>query len=211
LDYRFETSDRTIVISGDTSPTDTVVENCNGCDVLIHEVYTLAGYAKTPPDFRQVRLVYHTSSKQLAEIATKAKPKLLILHHQSTEADLLNEMREFYQGNVVSGHDLDFQEPEPVYSRALGKRQEPSFSGKYSLYHVTGNAMDGHGEARGCFPDASRRLGVQLKLNARIIARLPLRTTSSISTTGCRASAYGAEAAGSHGLFSTGRAMGKGA
>jgi ribonuclease BN (tRNA processing enzyme) len=111
--YRFETSDRTIVISGDTSPTDAVVENCNGCDVLIHEVYTLAGYAKTPPDFRQVRLNYHTSSKQLAEIATKAKPKLLILHHQSyyfntsTETDLLNEMHEFYQGNVVSGHDLD--------------------------------------------------------------------------------------------------------
>jgi ribonuclease BN (tRNA processing enzyme) len=111
--YRFDTPDRTIVISGDTSPTDTVVEHCNGCDVLIHEVYTLAGYVKTPPEFQQVRLIYHTSSKQLAEIATRAKPKLLILYHQSyyfnasTEADLLSEISEHYQGNVVSGHDLD--------------------------------------------------------------------------------------------------------
>jgi ribonuclease BN (tRNA processing enzyme) len=40
--YRFQTADRTIVISGDTSPSDSVVEQCNGCDVLIHEVYTEA-------------------------------------------------------------------------------------------------------------------------------------------------------------------------
>src|ERR1044071_7339855 len=35
--YRFETMDRTIVISGDCTKSETVIENCNGCDVLIHE------------------------------------------------------------------------------------------------------------------------------------------------------------------------------
>ena len=41
--YKFETKDRKIVISGDTAPTDEVVKACNGCDVLLHEVYNPHG------------------------------------------------------------------------------------------------------------------------------------------------------------------------
>src|SRR5690242_5012516 len=75
--YRFETPDRTIVISGDTSPTQSVIDNCDGCDILVHEVYTMKAQAASPPVWQQYRLKYHTSSKQLAEVATKARPKLL--------------------------------------------------------------------------------------------------------------------------------------
>src|SRR6266851_4066243 len=39
--YRFETSDRTIVISGDTTPTQAIIDHSRGCDVLIHECYSL--------------------------------------------------------------------------------------------------------------------------------------------------------------------------
>ena len=59
------------------------------------------------------RLKYHTSSKQLADLATKARPKLLVLYHQiyyfnaSTREDLIREMQEAYQGQFVSGLDLD--------------------------------------------------------------------------------------------------------
>jgi ribonuclease Z len=111
--YRFQTADRSIVITGDTSPSDTVVEQCNGCDVLIHEVYTEAGYAKASPEWQRMRRAYHTSSRQLGELATRARPGLLILYHQqyqfteSTEDDLLREMRTAYKGRFVSGHDLD--------------------------------------------------------------------------------------------------------
>ena len=38
--YRFDTADRSIVISGDTAPTEAIVEVCDGCDVLVHEVYS---------------------------------------------------------------------------------------------------------------------------------------------------------------------------
>ncbi len=111
--YRFQTPDRAIVISGDTTPSESVVEQCNGCDILIHEVYTDAGYAKASPDWQRMRREYHTSSRQLAELATRARPGLLILYHQSyqftesTEEDLMREMREAYRGRFVSGHDLD--------------------------------------------------------------------------------------------------------
>jgi ribonuclease BN (tRNA processing enzyme) len=111
--YRFQAADRSIVISGDARPSESVVENCNGCDVLIHEVYTDKGYARAAPEWQRLRRSHHTSSSQLAELATRARPGLLILYHQSyqgnesTEEDLLAEMRAAYKGRFVSGHDLD--------------------------------------------------------------------------------------------------------
>ena len=112
--YRFETSDRTIVISGDTSPSPSMIENCNGCDVLIHEVYSQVGFDKSSTDWRKYILSFHTSTKELAEIASKARPGLLILYHQmyfggeaDTEEGMLNEIRQLYHGKVVSAHDLD--------------------------------------------------------------------------------------------------------
>jgi ribonuclease BN (tRNA processing enzyme) len=109
--YRFETQDRTIVISGDCTPSESVIENCNPCDVLIHEVYCEAGLAKRPPEWQKYHKSFHTSSRSLAEIATKAKPGLLILYHQlfwgTTEEDLIKEIQQGYSGPVASGRDLD--------------------------------------------------------------------------------------------------------
>jgi len=121
--YRLETPDRTIVISGDTKKSEAIVENCHGCDVLVHEVYTQASFNLVSPEWKQYRLAYHTSSKELGEIATKAKPGLLILTHRAnpgcdqartedcreagSEEQLLKEMHDAYKGKVVAGHDLD--------------------------------------------------------------------------------------------------------
>ena len=109
--YRFEAPDRTIVISGDCSPSSSVIENCNGCDVLIHEVYSQTGFATRPPEWQKYHSRYHTSSRELGELATKARPGLLILYHQlfwgTSEEDLVKEVRAVYAGKVVSGRDLD--------------------------------------------------------------------------------------------------------
>ena len=84
-----------------------------GLRILIHEVYTEAGCAKASPDWQRMRREYHTSSRHLADLATRARPGLLILYHQSyqftesTEEDLMREMRAAYHGRFVSGHDLD--------------------------------------------------------------------------------------------------------
>jgi ribonuclease BN (tRNA processing enzyme) len=112
--YRFETPDKVIVLSGDCAPSPGVVENCNGCDVLLHEVYTQLGYNESKEDWRKYITNFHTSTKELAELATKAKPKLLVLYHQmffggekDTEDGMLKEIRASYSGKVVSAHDLD--------------------------------------------------------------------------------------------------------
>jgi len=111
LGFRFETPDRTIVISGDCALSESVIEACNGCDVLIHEVYSTAGFARRPPEWRRYHSNFHTSSKELAGIAAKAQPKLLVLYHQllwgTTPDQLLAEIKEGYSGVVVSGNDLD--------------------------------------------------------------------------------------------------------
>jgi ribonuclease Z len=109
--YRFRTRDRTIVISGDTTPCESVIAACNGCDVLVHEVYSQSGFAQREPAWQKYHAEFHTSSRDLAELAAKAKPGLLILYHQliwtSTEEELLSEIRKGYKGKVVSGRDLD--------------------------------------------------------------------------------------------------------
>ncbi|MGH9837336.1 MAG: MBL fold metallo-hydrolase [Blastocatellia bacterium] len=109
--YRFETPDRTIVISGDCAPSESLIEACNGCDVLVHEVYSTAGFARRPPEWQRYHSNFHTSSKELAAIASKAKPGLLVLYHQlfwgTTPAQLVEEVRQGYAGKVVSGNDLD--------------------------------------------------------------------------------------------------------
>jgi ribonuclease BN (tRNA processing enzyme) len=112
--YRFETPDKVIVLSGDCAPSPSVIENCAGCDVLLHEVYTQLGYDESKPDWRKYITNFHTSTKELAELATKAKPKLLVLYHQmffggekDTEEGMLKEMHDFYPGKVASAHDLD--------------------------------------------------------------------------------------------------------
>ena len=81
--YRFDTPDRSIVISGDTNPTQATIDACRGCDVLIHEVNTLAALARRDARFQAFAAKYHTSTEQLAELAGKAKPRLLVLYHHS--------------------------------------------------------------------------------------------------------------------------------
>ncbi len=109
--YRFQTPDRTIVISGDTGPDSHIEDQCRRCDVLVHEVYSGAGFAKRPPEWQAYHSRYHTSARELGAIAARAQPGLLVLYHQliwsSTEEELLNEVRSVYGGKVVSAHDLD--------------------------------------------------------------------------------------------------------
>lgn len=112
LGYRFEAGGRTIVISGDARPSESLVEACNGCDVLVHEVYSAETFQRRPPAWQAYHARAHTSAVELADIATRARPGLLVLYHQlywgATDEDLVREIREAgYGGPVVSAADLE--------------------------------------------------------------------------------------------------------
>lgn len=109
--YKFETKDRTIVVSGDCTPNEEIVKQCNGCDVLVHEVYSLKAYAKIEPKWQKYHTQSHTSTKELAEIAKRAHPKLLVLTHviawDGDYDQLVKEIKEAgYEGDVRLGEDL---------------------------------------------------------------------------------------------------------
>lgn len=109
--YRFETKDKVIVVSGDCTYSENLIRNAQNCDILIHEVYSMAGFAKRTPKWQTYHAAFHTSSAQLAEIANKIHPRLLVLTHEllmgSTPESLLLEINERYKGKVVFGNDLD--------------------------------------------------------------------------------------------------------
>lgn len=108
--YRFETPDRVILISGDARPSESLVGACNGCDVMLHEVYSAERFTQLPPEWQRYHARAHTSTEQLAELASRARPGLLVLYHQlywgANDEDLLREIRSRYPGNVVSARDL---------------------------------------------------------------------------------------------------------
>ena len=79
---RFDTADRSIVISSDTSSTQATIDAWHGCDVLIHEASRLEWLTKRP-DVQPYAAKYHTNTRQLAELASKGKPRLLIIYHAS--------------------------------------------------------------------------------------------------------------------------------
>ncbi len=108
--YVFQTRDRKIVISGDTRPSDAVVAMCNGCDVLVHEVYSAERLGTRPAAWQTYHAAYHTSSLQLGDLATRARPKLLVLYHQlywgDDDAGLVRQVRSRFAGAVSSARDL---------------------------------------------------------------------------------------------------------
>ena len=112
--YRFDTPGKSIVISGDTSPSEEIVAHCQPCDVLIHEVYSPESVLGMP-DYRTYRAKYHTSTSELAEIANRTKPGILVIYHTAgrgpygpiPDDQLLREIQKIYHGKVVIGHDLE--------------------------------------------------------------------------------------------------------
>ena len=109
--YRFTTPDRVIVISGDAAPDATLEKYAQDADILIHEVYSVEGFKRRDPYWQKYHSSNHTSSHELGEMASRVKPKLLVLYHilfwGASEETVLKEVRQKYQGEVVLGNDLD--------------------------------------------------------------------------------------------------------
>jgi ribonuclease Z len=104
LVYRIDAPDRSIVISLDTSPGEALVNACNGCDVLLHEI----GDPTMGPG-PEYMAQFHTSPAELGDIANRAKPKLLLLYHSAvhSQTDALREIGNGFHGPAIFVHDLD--------------------------------------------------------------------------------------------------------
>ncbi len=109
--FRFTTSDKTIVISGDTAPCQNILKYGKNADILIHEVYYKKAFDQKPPAWQRYHKSHHTSTEELGKIAAAVQPKLLVLYHTlfwgASESDLIKEVRRYYQGALDVASDLE--------------------------------------------------------------------------------------------------------
>lgn len=121
--YKFTCPDKVIVFSGDTTPTDNIIQWAQGCDILVHEVFSAQGVKRRSPVWQRYHTSVHTSSVQLGELASQIKPRTLVLNHQlffrvpdaegqviselDREREMIREIQQCYQGEVISARDGD--------------------------------------------------------------------------------------------------------
>jgi len=119
LAYRFDTPDRSIVISGDTRPSPSLVKLAKDADVLVHEVLYLPGVealiagSPDPAALRRHLLDSHTPLDQVGAVASEANVRTLVLSHftpgeTTAVADevWLRDAKANFKGEVVVGKDL---------------------------------------------------------------------------------------------------------
>lgn len=109
--YRFEAKDKTVVLSGDTTYSEGLIAAAKGCDILLHEVYSAKGLEGRTPDWQRYHAAFHTSAIDVGRVAAQVKPKKLVLYHAvlsgQTPAEVLEEVRRNFAGEVIYGNDLD--------------------------------------------------------------------------------------------------------
>jgi len=109
--YRFEAPDKTIVFSGDTTYSPSLIAAAKGCDILVHEVYSEKALDARTKDWQTYHRAYHTSGRDLGRVAAQVQPKKLVLYHEllwtETADEVVAEIRQQFAGTILFGKDLD--------------------------------------------------------------------------------------------------------
>ncbi|HZP79794.1 MAG TPA: MBL fold metallo-hydrolase [Pseudolabrys sp.] len=118
--YRLTYGGRSLVYSGDTGPTESLVRLAASCDVLIHMCHYLSGTAPSEAFARSC-----TGHLELAQMAREAKVRTLVLTHITEQIDrpgvrerVVGEMAEIFKGDILFGNDLL---EVPITGAAAGK------------------------------------------------------------------------------------------
>ena len=118
--YRFDAADRSIVVSGDTTPCDSLVALARRADVLVHEalfdaaaVDRLVASVPNASDLRRSVLSHHTTAEEAGRVAAEAQVGTLVLSHLIPAEDPLvsegmwiDAVRKHFSGRVIVGRDL---------------------------------------------------------------------------------------------------------
>jgi ribonuclease BN (tRNA processing enzyme) len=117
--YRFDAADRSIVISGDTARSDSLVQLAKGADVLVHEalyvpaIDRLVARVPAAATLKKHILASHTAVEDCGKVAAAAGVKTLVLSHLVPPDDpaittqmWLDAARPYFSGRIVVAHDL---------------------------------------------------------------------------------------------------------
>lgn len=118
--YRFDAQDRSIVISGDTAPSDTLIALAQGADVLVHDalydapaVARMVAGVSNATTLKESIMSHHTTAEDAGRLAQEAGVKILVLSHfvpaedpSITDRMWIDAARIHFRGTVVVGKDL---------------------------------------------------------------------------------------------------------
>jgi ribonuclease BN (tRNA processing enzyme) len=118
--YRLDSPDRSVVISGDTRPSDALIRLARGADVLVHEVIwpsaidRLLANLYNASTLKKSILSHHTPPEDVGRVAAEAQVKTLVLSHfvPAEDREITDEMwtdavrRGGYKGPIIVGKDL---------------------------------------------------------------------------------------------------------
>jgi hypothetical protein len=79
-EVRIDAPDRVVVISGDTAPTQALIDHSRGCDVLVHEAYSRAA----PEHLEGVRDILRSSDFEGHDVEAKRAGRFPDLGHCSS-------------------------------------------------------------------------------------------------------------------------------
>lgn len=122
--YLIEYNGKKVVLSGDTKKSDQVLIHAQNADLLIHEVMLMSFIKQVSADLethgfnRNAKIThdiqnYHTSPAEVAQIASEANVKKLVLHHFAPPPDhiivknLYKRKMKVYKGPIHFANDGD--------------------------------------------------------------------------------------------------------
>ena len=117
--YRFDARDRSVVISGDTAPSQNLVKLAAGAEVLVHSVMyppaidRLVARVPNAAALKASIVAHQTAAEDAGRVAQQAGVKTLVLSHfvppddpEVTDAMWLAAARRHFRGTVIVGKDL---------------------------------------------------------------------------------------------------------
>jgi ribonuclease BN (tRNA processing enzyme) len=117
--FRFDAGDRSIVISGDTAPSDNLIALAKGADVLVHDAMYPSGVDRLVsgvPNATRLKesiMSHHTTAEDAGRVAQAAGVRTLVLSHLVPAEDpaisddmWIDAARTHFRGDVIVGKDL---------------------------------------------------------------------------------------------------------
>jgi ribonuclease Z len=110
LGYRIDCGGHSVVLSGDTRPSENLIRFAKGTDLLVHEVYYVDEETLRSSPEERIIMRHHTTPEQAGEVFSRVQPKLALYSHigrrDVADAKLIELTHKTYSGPLEVGEDL---------------------------------------------------------------------------------------------------------
>lgn len=108
--YRIDYRGRSIVLSGDTRPSDNLLKFAQGVDVLVHEGLDADAVRSRATNANretiEAVIAHHTTGEAAGEIFSRVKPRLAVYSHAPNSEALITQTRKTYSGPLQGAEDM---------------------------------------------------------------------------------------------------------